>query len=80
MLEAPDPDLRSMPSDLIEDVRAIAENHDPDVVSILILHGSPARGIAASHWTAFEGPDSEERGLGLIFDAVLQMKDQADAE
>lgn len=75
-----DSPLTTMDPDLMEDVLAVARVHDPEVVSVLVLHGSPLRGLAVSHWTAFEGPDAERRGLALVMDAVAKAAIQAAEE
>lgn len=51
---------------------ATVKRHDPDPVVILVLTGSPEREVAMSIWAAFEGPQAEERALGMVAYAIQQ--------
>ena len=51
---------------VLDEIRDIVQEHDPDPIVIAVLTGSPARKLALSVWTAMEGPDAELRSLELL--------------
>lgn len=51
---------------VLEQLRDIVAEHDPDPIVIAVLTGSPARDLAFSLWTGFEGPDAEDRARELL--------------
>jgi len=61
---------RDLGPEVLEQLRDIVAEHDPDVVAIAVITGSPARDVAVSVWTGFEGPDAEERGVQMLVDCL----------
>jgi hypothetical protein len=52
--------LTSMPRETMNEILKIAHEHDPDVIGVVVLHGSPERHLAMSAWSSFEGDDAQE--------------------
>lgn len=51
---------------VLEQLRDVVVQHDPEPIVIAVLTGSPARGLALSTWTAFEGEGADDRALELL--------------
>lgn len=52
--------------DVLDQLRDMVVEHDPDPIVIAVLTGGPSRGLALSVWTGFEGEDAELRALELL--------------
>jgi hypothetical protein len=62
--------------DKMDRIVEIAREHDPDLAVVMILHGTPTRGLVSSMWTVIEGPDAEAQTLQVVAGAVTQISER----
>jgi hypothetical protein len=64
-------DLKPMPPVWLDKLQAVAREYDDDCIAILVMHGSPDRGLALSVWTQFEeDEDPMPRTVALLNHAL----------